>query len=240
LFPLIEGNDFDRLVEDVRQNGVVEPIILYEGAILDGRNRYRAALAADARCPLVQFDGEDPLAFVLSKNLHRRHLNESQRAMIAAKIATLKDGQQQVGKFADVPTQAEAAKALHVSERSVRDAAAVRDHGALELREAVERGEIRVSEAAQIARVKEDEQRALVAKPKRERKKITAEHKRLAQQARPSKFRRAIIRALTCVAGFSPDHWRGFFAEMPEDAHAIYLAWRAECEPTPAHSGMHD
>lgn len=46
VFPLLEGADFNALVEDVRHNGVRRKIDVLDGVILDGRNRYRAALAA--------------------------------------------------------------------------------------------------------------------------------------------------------------------------------------------------
>jgi hypothetical protein len=42
-YPLIEGDEFDNLVEDIRKHGILEPIVLFQGKILDGRNRYRAA-----------------------------------------------------------------------------------------------------------------------------------------------------------------------------------------------------
>jgi hypothetical protein len=79
--------------------------------------------------------------------------------MVAAKLATLKDGQHQVGKFADVPTQAAAAGLLNVSERSVRSAREVQDHGAPELVHAVERGKVSVSAGAVIAGKSIEEQR---------------------------------------------------------------------------------
>jgi hypothetical protein len=44
LFPLLEGQEFDDLVKDIKQNGLREKIDLYEGKIADGRNRYRALL----------------------------------------------------------------------------------------------------------------------------------------------------------------------------------------------------
>jgi hypothetical protein len=103
------------------------------------------------------------LAFVISKNLTRRHLDESQRAMVAAKIATLKDGQRQVGQLADVPTQETAATMLNVGERSVRRAREVIERGDPELVSSVERGEVAVSAAAEFAKQPVEEQRKQIA-----------------------------------------------------------------------------
>jgi N6-adenosine-specific RNA methylase IME4 len=162
IFPLLEGTDFDELVADVRAHDVREKIWLYQDKILDGRNRYRAATAAGVACPTRIYDGDDPVGFVISLNLKRRHLSESQRAMVAAKLATLQDGQRQVGKFADVPTQCEAAALLNVSERTVRHAREVHDRGAPELQRAVERDQVKVSVAADIATLSLAEQREIL------------------------------------------------------------------------------
>lgn len=89
IFPLIEGVAFRDLVEDLRVHGLREPIFLYEGQILDGRNRYRACRAAQVPARFRTYSGRDALAFVISANLHRRHLDASQRALIAAEIAEL-------------------------------------------------------------------------------------------------------------------------------------------------------
>ena len=86
LFPLMKGTDFGLLVEDIDANGLREPILVYRGLILDGRNRLRACEIAGVEPRFVEWDGVgSPLALVLSRNLHRRHLNEGQRAIIAAR-----------------------------------------------------------------------------------------------------------------------------------------------------------
>jgi hypothetical protein len=80
IFPLLEGAEFDGVVADVRAHGVREPIWIYEEQVLDGRNRYRAAAVVGVRCPTRFYQGDDPVGFVVSMNLKRRHLSESQRA----------------------------------------------------------------------------------------------------------------------------------------------------------------
>jgi hypothetical protein len=182
LFPLIEGNAFDDLVADIKANGLIESILIHEGKILDGRNRYRAAVAAgrfDPATPLnvlaskwptsvhfedfadLQDDGADALTWVLSKNLHRRHLSESQRTMIAAEIATMPQGRpsewdkDRDDKPANRPdlSQAGAAELLNVSERNVRRGRSVLDHGTPELVEAVKSDRLAVSAAAEVAKL---------------------------------------------------------------------------------------
>ena len=83
-FPLIEGTEFQDLVADVRANGLFEEIVLHEGKVLDGRNRYRACIEAGVEPRFLQFDASwgDPWAFVLSRNAHRRHLTPEQRRQV--------------------------------------------------------------------------------------------------------------------------------------------------------------
>jgi hypothetical protein len=92
ILPLLEGEAFDALAADIAANGLLEPITIHEGMILDGRNRYRACEAAGIEPRFLEFDGDDPLAFVLSLNLHRRHLSESQRGMVVSKLEILRHG----------------------------------------------------------------------------------------------------------------------------------------------------
>jgi hypothetical protein len=113
------------------------------------RNRLRACVAAGVAPAWRDYEGDDPVAFVLSLNLERRHLNESQRAMVAARVATLPKGVR-----ADTPiggsaaTQTQAATQLNVGERTVQRAREVLTKAAPEVVQAVERGKLAVSAAA--------------------------------------------------------------------------------------------
>lgn len=87
LFPLITGEDFEALKADIRANGQLEPIWTYQGQILDGRNRYRACVDLGLEPLTREWNGEGSLVqFVLSLNLHRRHLSSSQRAVVALEV----------------------------------------------------------------------------------------------------------------------------------------------------------
>ena len=165
LFPAMNEREFGELVESLKINGfyAAEPVTLHEGKILDGRNRALACEVAGVAPTYTDLqDGIDPLQFVIAKNLARRHLGESQRAMIAAKLATMNVGHQSANASIEAISQPQAAELLNVSRASVQRAAEVRDHGVPELQQAVEQGEVSVNAAATIADLPKDEQRSAV------------------------------------------------------------------------------
>jgi N6-adenosine-specific RNA methylase IME4 len=165
IFPLVEGQDLAELVADIREHGLREPIVIYEDRILDGRNRYRACSAAGVEPTFAAYTGDDPVAYVVSLNLRRRHLSESQRAMVAAKLATLKLGDNQHSEGLPI---GRGSQLLNVGERTVARAREVQEHGASELVHAVEQGVVSVSAAADIATQPIEEQREIVARGERE------------------------------------------------------------------------
>jgi hypothetical protein len=111
-----------------------------EWLVLDGRNRIRACAMVGIEAEWTVYDGTDPAGFVISSNLHRRQLTESQRAMIAAKLETLKHGQRQDISGDMSVSRADAAKRLGVSVPSVSRAAKVLKSGFEPLIKAVEDG----------------------------------------------------------------------------------------------------
>lgn len=84
LFPRMGGNEFQAMVDDIKINGLRQPIVLHDGMILDGGNRYRACAEAGIEPQFVTFDGGSLVSFVLSANLHRRHMSAGQQAAIVA------------------------------------------------------------------------------------------------------------------------------------------------------------
>lgn len=203
LFPMLAGPALDELREDIRAHGVREPVVFLGDAILDGRNRYMCARDLGMEYPRVEYGGDDPLGFVISHNLHRRHLTESQRASVAAKLANMRQGRP-VEKGANLhlfkePTSdptpvtvSEAAAMLSVSERSVKSARKVHEKGAPELVAAVDAGEVSVSAAADIADRPREVQAEIVAKGEREilaaAKAIRAEKQAEKREARNQKL----------------------------------------------------
>lgn len=123
LLPLLTQPELRDLADDIRANGLLAPVTLFEGKILDGRNRYRACKLAGVEPKFREFKGKDALAFVLSANVHRRHLSESQRAMIAARVATMERGRPQgEGEAGSKKATADAARELDVSPATVKRA----------------------------------------------------------------------------------------------------------------------
>jgi hypothetical protein len=163
IFPPITGAEFEAFADDIAANGLRNPIVMLDGGILDGRNRAHACHLRGVPLRTVEYDGDDPLAFILSENLHRRHMNEAQRSLIAAKLATRSAGNPGTDDKV-APTRAQAAALLNVTEGNVEHARRVVKRGVPELVEKVERGEIKTRTAAKIAaKPPEDQRRALEA-----------------------------------------------------------------------------
>jgi len=183
IFPMLGDEELAELCADIEKNGLTEPITVYEGKILDGRNRATACQRLGIEPDTIEYTSGDPVAFVLSKNLHRRHLTESQRAMVAEKLANLPPHRPvKKNKSANLPTyppntenkpvatqggaisQPVAAKMLNVSERQVRNAAKLRREASPEVIEQVERGEKTIHAALPKRKSGQQPRRKTVAK----------------------------------------------------------------------------
>lgn len=160
LFPWIEGDARGSLKADIEAHGIREPIVFLGEQILDGRNRYAIARELGILYPRCEYTGDDPAAFVLSKNLHRRHLSDSQRAMVASKLAKLPAGKPNTASA--VITQEDAARSLNVSVDSVQRARVVQEQGIPEVIAKVETGEVSVKAAAAVATLPAEQQAEII------------------------------------------------------------------------------
>jgi len=177
---MLDDEELADLAADIRDNGQREPVLLYDGRILDGRNRWRACQIADVPCrteDAAVASDEEALALVVSLNVHRRHLTESQRAMVAARMlpiyeAQAKERQREGGRHkvpANLPepagareARAHAARSVNVSSRSVQTAKRVLQSADPAVVAAVDSGRLAVSGAASLVKQPADTQRRAV------------------------------------------------------------------------------
>ena len=139
VFPMMDQDRLEELAEDIKDNGLQIEIELFEGKIIDGRNRYKACLLAGIEPSFMEVMPSDPLKYVLSLNLQRRHLDSGQRAFVALNVeeyeakaakrrqSTLNGKTQLPANLPEAKGDArdKAAEQLAVGGRSVSDAKAV-------------------------------------------------------------------------------------------------------------------
>lgn len=167
LFPLLETAELATLAADIRANGLREPIWRHrDGRIIDGRNRWLACQEAGVTCHAHTWNGEDRdlVSFVVSLNLHRRHLTPSQRAAIASEIANMARTNHRQGRKVEVEISTstsgtppavslqEAADLMGVDRTSVTRAKRIKRE-APDLHEKMKRGELS-GHAAEVERKK--------------------------------------------------------------------------------------
>lgn len=181
IYPLDEEH-LPALAEDIRAHGLLMPVELLDGKVIDGRRRLKACAIARVEPTFKTITTDDPIAYVRSLNEHRRHLTPSQMAMVAGRAREYYDvqakarmvaggvrGGESKGKenlpspISDASQARDAAgKAFGVSGRSVDYATRVLSKGTPELIAAVDSGRIAVSAAAVVAADPPDEQRTYV------------------------------------------------------------------------------
>jgi len=86
MLPPMRDSDYKRLKDDIAKDGLIDPITMYEGKIIDGVHRQAVCEELGIKARYEDFIGDDPARFVFSKNLSRRHLSNSQLAMVGAEL----------------------------------------------------------------------------------------------------------------------------------------------------------
>lgn len=157
----MKKNAFRNLCDDILAHGLLVPIVLFEGMILDGWHRYLACLEKDVTPRFVDFEGDTTAAleYVKSTNLNRRHSTPGQIAMTAAQFATLQHGgdrrsEQQRNSALESKTIKQVAAEFSVSEDRIKSARIVWTSGDADLIEKVRNNELALSAAVKEIRAK--------------------------------------------------------------------------------------
>lgn len=183
IFPLDDDN-IDSLAADIKANGLQVPVEICDGKIIDGRRRSMACRLVGVKPVTKQVSPDDPVAYVLSLNLHRRHLTPSQKSMVAARARDRYDKQAKermtkgtksdpMENLPQGSARDAAGKAVGVSGKSVDYASKVLRHGTKSLIAAVDEGRMAVSTAAIHAADPPDEQDRVTSQPKRKRSYVS-------------------------------------------------------------------
>lgn len=201
--------------EDIRLHGQNDDVLIWNGTLLDGRNRLRACTELGIEPGWSELPKSiDPVVWVLSHNLHRRHLTTAQRAMVATKLATLLAGEKKDNAQICAASQSEAAKQLNVSRRSVQSARKVRAKASKKVVAAVEAGTMSLnaavattkpSDAAKAARVKaKAEADAAKALKQKERADAKAAKEKEKADAKAAKEKAAADKEAAKAAALTP------------------------------------
>jgi len=152
-FPRASDKDMAEIVDNMRRHGFdpAHPIVLLDGKILDGRNREEAARIAGVKPIYAPFAGDDPMVFVIRVNIARRQLKESQKGMVAARLAEATVGRPKGNPLSDrgfsKKTREKAAKELNTDYGNVDAARTILNNAAPHIIAMVDKGEVAASTA---------------------------------------------------------------------------------------------
>ena len=203
IFPL-DDEHLDELAEDIKQHGLQIPIEQMDGKIIDGRRRWLACEKAGVRPDIIPVSVEDPIAYVMSLNLHRRHLTVSQAAMCAQRARKMYDDaakERQKARKGNQPgttpdncpelstgdARDQVGETFGVSGKSVDRAAKVIKDGIPEIAEAVDSNEITIFKASQIVANPPELQKPLLDAALASKNKVSSPKSEPADQQKPSK-----------------------------------------------------
>jgi hypothetical protein len=248
VFPMLDEDAFQQLCSDIAEHGLQRQIVTWRGELIDGRNRMRALIALGLDpgeyCRALA-DDADPVSYALSANLHRRHLTESQRAMIGQRVKELcsKDASARMvaGKAVDDPSAhlrqglksedpsahvrqgksaSFAAEAVSVSPRLIENAERVVSNGVPELGAAVIGGTVSLGAAVEISKLEPEEQAEVLAEGPEFVKEVAAEKRKERRKDRTEA--KAEVQAAR-VPGVEPDRSDLFEAYMDPNDILGYL-----------------
>lgn len=165
LVPAMQSAEYAELRADIRKHGLRVPVVMYDGQILDGRNRATAwyDINNNWNVPSTTFEGTpaEAVAFVRSHNIARRHLKEAQKAYFESQASAFlkpsKGGRpsKTSGNFPKFPTQREVAKAAGIDVKTIAKAGKAVKLGGEPIAQALRNGSVSVDRALAIAKMPE-------------------------------------------------------------------------------------
>jgi hypothetical protein len=165
-WPNMSAEDHQALRDSITSSGLREPIVLLNGEILDGWQRYTACLAECIEPRFVEFEGDDPADFVRDKHT-RRPLSLTQRLTAIARMYTWRPAGRPNNSAVNAEfSAAEMAKLAGASTRSAEYVKAAITHGTPEVVEAMAAGKLTATRAAEIVKLPEEKQAAAITAPK--------------------------------------------------------------------------
>ena len=198
IFPLMSEDEYQKLKYDIQIHGFDKslPIVLYEEKILDGRNRYKACMELGVEPIYINFEGQDPIEYVVRVNLHRRHLNASQLAFVAletekyyGEIAKQQQGKRndlienednilailpKSEKFQPIHAVEKASKQIGVSEVYIKDAKKIEKEKP-ELAKKIKAGKMTIPEAKR--EIRKEEKKNNILKISKQNSELPLERK---------------------------------------------------------------
>ena len=165
-FPAMSAEEFESLKDSILEVGVLNPIVILDGMVLDGWHRYTAASEVGMDCPSVELGDVDPQDFVMAQNKARRHITIPQLIAAASKVYQWRpNGGNQSALSAECISSKALAEKVGAGVRSVEQFRKVERDAAPEVKAAIQRGEIGLPKAAAIAKLPQAEQAAAINKP---------------------------------------------------------------------------
>ena len=173
-FPPMTDEEYQDLKDSIENIGVQQPIVIYEGKIIDGWHRYNAANDVGMPCPEVELENDiDPRDFVIANNKARRHLTKSQIALSYTKVYQWNpSGVTRSALSAHLKTSQELADLSGASKRTIVQAKQVLRDGDEEVVKAVESGKISAKRGAEIAKLPKEKQVKALSEPPEPRPSI--------------------------------------------------------------------
>ncbi len=195
LFPEMPKEQFASFKADIKDHGQRLPITIYEGKILDGVNRERACQELGIKLKTEIYEDDDPLGFVISQNIQRRHLDKSQKALIGARFATMKNGRpDQNHKLVNGFPIPEIAGKFGIAKPMITWGKQILEKGTPELIRSVELGIVTVKAAKDLASLSNASQVSIIhEKDKKKQKQKIREAKEKAKKHRKEEQNRPAL-----------------------------------------------